>query len=174
MKKLRLLLLDACVVIRLHEWGIWERIVERCEIVLPESVVSESLYFEADQRKVSIDLEPAVKAGLVEVVRPSASAVQAFLDRFTPAYRGVLDAGEAECLAVLAGSAEPCLVCSADAIVPRVLGCLRREDQGLSLEELSERCGLGRKVPAEYGKKRFAESVKRGQSDGFLGTALNE
>ena len=42
MKKLKLLLLDANVVIELFEKGIWEKVVERCEIYLAGTVVDEA------------------------------------------------------------------------------------------------------------------------------------
>ena len=39
MFKLKLLILDANVVIHLHEFGIWTKLIEKCEVYLARTVV---------------------------------------------------------------------------------------------------------------------------------------
>ena len=68
MAKLRFLLLDACVVIKLFELKLWEQLIERCEIVLAETVVAESQYFEDDEVKEAIDLSPYAIADKITIV----------------------------------------------------------------------------------------------------------
>ena len=49
-KKFPLLLLDADVVIELHCLGIWDQVVERCDVHVARSIVDdEALYFEDKQ-----------------------------------------------------------------------------------------------------------------------------
>jgi hypothetical protein len=45
MKKFSLLLLDANVVIALCRMGLWDRVLERCEILLARTVFDESSFF---------------------------------------------------------------------------------------------------------------------------------
>ena len=45
MTKSRFLLLDANVVIRLFEMGLWDAVASRCDLVLPSLVVRESDFF---------------------------------------------------------------------------------------------------------------------------------
>ncbi len=50
MKKLRFLLLDACVVIKVFQLGLWKQLCERCEILLAETVAREEAQFYLDRR----------------------------------------------------------------------------------------------------------------------------
>jgi hypothetical protein len=64
-----------------------------------------------------------------------------------------LEDGESESLAYLIKSPEKCLICSAEAIVFRVLALLDRVDQGSSLDEIPGLIGLGRSMPWEFSKQ---------------------
>ena len=47
MAKFNLLLLDSVIVIRLHELGLWSRIIDSCDVHLTRTIVdNEVLYFE--------------------------------------------------------------------------------------------------------------------------------
>lgn len=59
-KKIRLLLLDANVVIELHSLELWEHVVERCEILLTETVVEEARYYDAGEQHVRIAIEQGI------------------------------------------------------------------------------------------------------------------
>jgi hypothetical protein len=48
MSKLRLLILDANVVIFLNERGIWSKLISRCDVSLPRTVVYEAEFFDDD------------------------------------------------------------------------------------------------------------------------------
>ena len=155
MKKFRLLLLDANVVIKLFELGLWDKLIERCEVLLSRIVAEqEAQFFETDDgEKHYFDLQPYVAAKSVLVIDVSVSEIKAFRDLFDPVYLSRLDDGEAESLAYLVKSEETCLICSADAIVYRVLALLDRIEQGLSLEKILGSIGLGRSLPWEFSEK---------------------
>ena len=52
------------------------------------------------------------------------------------------------------------------AIVYRVLGNLNRGEQGLSLDEVLQKCGLGRKIEAiQYGKSFREQLTRMGAND---------
>jgi hypothetical protein len=63
-------------------------------------------------------------------------AVRSALNSFDSSYIEKLDAGEAESLAYLMNAHDEHSICSADAIVYRVLGNVDRGHQGASLEEV--------------------------------------
>lgn len=46
MSRLKLLILDACVVIQLHEFGRWQQVVEQCDIHLSEIVARREVKFD--------------------------------------------------------------------------------------------------------------------------------
>lgn len=96
MKKRKLLLLDANVVIHLFELGLWAQAIARCDVHLSKIVVEqESQYYEdPNGAKHDIDLSDDVEAGRIQVFEESPSHLMAFTDSFYPSYffhQGTLD-----------------------------------------------------------------------------------
>lgn len=175
MKKFRLLLLDANVVIVLCKLGQWDLVLEKCEVLLARTVFEMEAVFYEDKEgeKVYLDLEKDCKEGKLQVVDVATGQVASFLALFKPLYLGDLDPGEAESLAYLVNATEQHFLCSADKIVFRVLGALNREDQGLSLEILLQQIGLtARNLGQEFSEAYRLHWTRRGQQEAFLGQAL--
>ncbi len=172
MKKFRLLLLDANIVIELFRLGIWDQLLEFCDIHLAKSIVgskTSELRGEADffiddlGDRHEIDLEKDIEAGKITVFDVNPSDLGTFRAKFDPTYFEKLDAGETESLAYLLNSKETYQICSADAIVFRVLGnisCgkINRSEQGISLEEILQKIGLSRKLTSQF-TKAFREKM---------------
>lgn len=175
MSRLKSLILDANVVIHLHEFGIWSKLIAACEVHLPRTVVAEADFYELDGERREIDLQHDIDLQLVRVFDVSLSDIRAFREQFAPLYADGLDPGETEALAWLCRSAETFLISSGDAIVYRVLGRLNRSDQGLSLEEVLQRVGLQRKsVPWSCSKAFRTKFTKVGEADAIQGTGLRK
>lgn len=165
MKKLRFLLLDANVIIKLFELKLWEQVVERCEIFVAETVVNEAQFFYDDVGQEAIDLSAYIGEKRITTVSMTTSEVAKFRNRFSPDYLEQIDPGEAESLAFLLASSDPCLFCSGDAIVFRILGRLNCGEQGLSLEEILQNTGLATTLPNQC-RRAFREHwTKVGQKD---------
>lgn len=145
MSRLKLLILDANVVIHLHEFGIWPSLVVTCDVHLPRTVVGEADFFEVDGERITIDLRDDIRQKRIQIFDLTLQEVQAFRDKFDSLYVDGLDPGETEALAYLCQHPESYLISSCDAIVYRVLGRLGRGDQGISLEEALQKIGLQRK-----------------------------
>lgn len=153
MKRLSLLLLDANVVIYLFELGIWEKVVSLCDIHLARTVIDEARFYEDDQGVTHpFDLSGHVDSKAIAAFDVLPSQMDAFFDKFDPVYLEKLDAGEAESLAYLLTASDEMLICSADAIVFCVLGNLDRSAQGISLDEVLQRIGQGRRLRSWFGK----------------------
>lgn len=173
MKKLRCLLLDANIVFQLFESHLWDEFVNRCEVILSETVKEHEVkYYHGARRDYRIDLSADVESGRIRQVHVEIEDLNRFRERFSPVYLEQLDPGEAESLAYLCQSQEPCLLCSSDAIVFRVLGLLNRVEQGLSLEEILAQIGLGRALPYQFTKSFRDRWTKRGQEDMIKGAGL--
>lgn len=56
MSRLKLLILDANVVIHLHEFGIWAKFIGVCDVHLPGTVVEESNFYEVNGQRQYITL----------------------------------------------------------------------------------------------------------------------
>jgi len=141
---LKLLILDANEVILLHEFGIWARFTEQCEVYHARTVAQdEAVFFEKDGDRHPIDLSQDIRNQRVRVFDVAIADINRFRGQFDPLYVGELDPGETESLAFLTQSTEPYLLSSGDAIVYRVLGLLNRGEQGISLEEVLDSIGCG-------------------------------
>jgi len=172
MPKLKLLILDAGVVIRLHELGIWEQVRDRCDIYLSRIVAEREVLSQPGDEGgygEDIDLSPDISSGMVQVFDGATSELKAFREQFDSLYLGDLDDGEAESLAYMTKQPEDYLISSGDAIVFRVLGNLGRGDQGLSLEEVLQQIGLGRKLDWPYSKAFREKWTKVGETDMIQG-----
>ncbi len=165
MMKLRFLLFDANVIIKLFELKLWDKVIEKCEILVAETVANEAQFCFDDVGQEAIDLAAYANAKKINFVSLTSDEVTRFRDRFTPGYLERIDPGEAEALAYLLGSKDPCLLCSADAIVFRILGRLSCGDQGISLEEVLQKTGLSTAVPNQYRRAFRDHWTKVGQQD---------
>jgi hypothetical protein len=175
MTKSTLLLLDANVVIKLHELGLWTHVVQRHNVFMTATVLDEARYYRDGELDVPIELATQIQQRQLTVVEMDSAVFARFKDRFSPGYFERLDPGEGEALAFLDSSAEPFLLCSSDAIVFRTLALLNRSEQGLSLEETLSGAGLSRKdLPWQF-TRRFREvEMKRGRADAVTGFGLKK
>lgn len=170
MPKLKLLILDAGVVITLHELKLWDQVVEKCDIHMSQIVVEQEVQFspaENDQYGDEIDLQPYVEDGRVQVFGVTPKEIHNFRSRFDPNYFVDLDDGEAESLAYLFGKQEDFLISSGDAITFKVLGNTGRTEQGISLDEILKKIGLGRELPWAY-TKEFREKYSNDGSQDMI------
>jgi hypothetical protein len=175
MSSLKLLILDANVVIHLHEFGIWARLIAACDVHLPRTVVGEADFYEIDGERKYIDLDDDIAQGRIQVFDVELEKIKSFRDQFDSLYVGGLDPGETEALAFLSSSTEPFLISSGDAIVYRVLGRLGRGEQGISLEEILKKVGLQRKELPWPCSKSFREKyTKEGQVDAIQDTGMKK
>ena len=127
MPKLKLLILDANVVIYLHEKGLWQAVLQRCEVHLSSIVIDDEVrFYVGTEYDEVIELSPDVTAGHVHRFDVPVSDVKEFRDQFDPIYRGDLDPGEEESLAHLL-HAKNFVISSGDAIVYRILGNMNSE-----------------------------------------------
>lgn len=174
MKKFRLLLLDANVVIELFRLGIWDKLVDLCEIHLARTVAEREAHFFLDENdeRSDFDLSPYVEDKKICVFDVTLSDAIAFREQFHPVYFEKLDPGETESLAFLLNSGEDCRLCSGDKIVFRVLGSLSRGDQGMSLEEILYQVGLGRPLSQQYSKAYRERWTKTGFREGLQGLSM--
>ena len=155
MPKLKLLILDAGVVIYLHELGLWEQVRDQCDVHLSRIVAEKEVLFEPgdeDGYGQDIDLSPDIKNNKVQVFDVTVTELKEFREQFDPLYLGELDDGEAESLAYMMKQPQDFIISSGDHIVYRVLGNLGQAEQGLSLEEILQKIGLGRKLDWQYSK----------------------
>ena len=172
MTKLRLLLLDTVIVIHLHELGLWKEIISRCDVHLSRGIVSESQYYPDENRELHpIDMSHYESSRQITVHDVSLSDIKHLKAQFGPVFLEKIDAGEAELLSVLYNSFEEYRICSADAIIYRVLGALKQSGKGISLEELLKDAGITRSLNHPYTKSFREQYSQQGFQEGITGLA---
>lgn len=174
MKKFSLLLLDADVVICLFERGIWDSVVEKCDVHLTPIVKGECKFFyDSGGRKRRIDLDSYKRDQRITVHNDiSLSQLNGLVSHFGPDFLERLHDGERESLALLVNGPhdeQSFMICSCDKIVFRILGALRISDRGLSLEEILRQIGLGRELERQFTKKYRLEWTEKGFGEGICG-----
>lgn len=177
MPRLKLLLLDAGIVIGLHELGVWDNLLQLCDVTLTRTVAEDevSCWDDESGQRHYIDqqkFQDDIKAGRVTCIDVPLSQIAAFRTKFDPSYLDRLDPGEAESLAFLLASEEEWLISSSDSIVFKVLGRFALAERGISLEEILQQVGLGRSVDWKYRKAFRLKYTQDGQQDSITGTGL--
>ena len=173
MPKLKLLILDAGVVIKLHEWNLWEQVIAKCDVHLSSIVAGcESKYYRVDGDDCKdIDVSQAIQDGKITVFEVTPADILAFKNRFDASYFCALDDGEAESLAYLTSRPKlDCKISSGDAIVYKVLGNLNIVEQGIAVEEILQQIGLSREINDFQYTRAFREQMtKVGSTDRIQG-----
>jgi len=166
-KKSRLLLLDANVVIELFRQGIWDRLLECCDVHLSRTIATTEAHFYEDNQgqRQDFDLLNYEKSGRITIFDVSLAQDRQLSQQFGLSYLERFDPGEREALAHMVTSTNPFLICSADSIVFKVLGFLNRPEQGISLEELLQQAGLGRQMPWQFSKAFRDKYTQEGSVD---------
>jgi hypothetical protein len=174
MKRSRLVLLDANVVIELFRLGIWDEVVARCDVHLARTVVEDEAHFFVadDGQRHDFDLRPYINTNKITVFDVTVGAAAAFRNRFDPVYFEKLDPGETESLVHFLGLAGESWICSADKIVYRILGGLDRGEQGVSLEEVLQQAGLGRGLRVQFTKEFRVRWTRKGFEERLRGLGL--
>lgn len=170
MKTLQLVLLDANVVIKLFELGLWERLLPLCSIIVSETVRGEAQFYRArDGSHQPINLDPYIARAEVRVASASSSAVDSFLAQFGREYTDQIDPGELESLVLLATAPPNSKVCSADGIVFKVLSLLDKAEAGISLQELLTAIGQNPRLPEHFTEDFRKRHAARGFADRVQG-----
>ena len=173
MPRLKLVMLDANVIIKLHELGLWDKVVASIDIHLAQTVVDEAQFWiDAAGERKEIDLRSDIEAKRIAVFEMDAVELGNFLARFDPVYRPEIDPGEMESITWMEKSQEDYLFSSADLAVYRVLGLLGRGEQGISLEELLQRIGNTKQLEPRFSKAVRERFTKEGQQDKVRGRGL--
>ncbi|MFO7956462.1 MAG: hypothetical protein R6X33_05140 [Candidatus Brocadiia bacterium] len=170
-RRFSLLLLDANVVIELFRQGIWETLIDRCDVSLSRTVAEVEAQFYEDEEggRHYFDVTHYARQGRISVFDATVSGVGAFRERFDSSYVERMDPGETESLVYLLDNKQDAVICSADAIVYRILGNMRLSRLGISLEEVLEKIGLGRALPSQFTKESRERWTQRGFEESMRG-----
>jgi hypothetical protein len=168
--QLKLLLLDADVVIRCHMLGIWQPLKSCCRIALPATVVDEAQFFKSSKGSASIDLPSQVGKNEVERLEGSIDELLAAVDQFVPSFCDGLHDGEKEALGLLIGGRFSFdAFCTGDTNAIVAASMLGHWDTLISLETLVARLGLRAKlqgpIPAHMSERSLRYQIEVGKQN---------
>lgn len=170
MKRFKLLLLDANVIIELMRVGKWDVLVNACEVYVGEVVLGESHFFvdtQGDRR--DFDLEPYVQRGDIRMVAAQLEQVRHLDSLLTRSCMMDIHAGEKELLAIMCSSNENWMISAADAALVRVVAGLGREEQLISLETLLLKIGHQAAIREHFGQRKMEKWIAMGKADAIQG-----
>jgi len=159
---LRIVLLDADVIIDLHRLDLWEHIVKRNEIIIPSSVLRREVYYFKDEFgfKHSIDLLQEVGRTINEV-SVSIDELYDFKQKFERFIQKELDPGETEALKILSEKND-CYFCTCDKAAIKAIAILGKREQGISFESLVTSSGFTIKLEKKHMEIKFKQLLDEG------------
>ena len=174
--KPKCVLVDANIVIKAYEIGIWLEIVSRCEIIVPSIVVHrEALFYSEKKQSIpkDIDLMQLVEQGRIKEVTATKNELEDLYKVFDRVFVEQIDDGEAEALALLkAGKTPQALFCTGDAPAIKALAMIGQGESGISLESLLGKLGLQKSLNIQFTQTFFEEHLKRGSKNLITGQGL--
>ncbi len=165
-------LLDANIIIELYEHTVWELLQHHVTIVIPSVVRAEAKH---TPNYLPIDLGSDLHAHHITERAASASDIAQLSSQFDRLFLERIDAGEAEALALLYTRQLPDhLFCTGDGPAIKALAMLDMSDSGISLEDLLNRVGLGRRVRRQFSEKFYRERLAEGVQNRITGVGLRK
>jgi len=164
----RLLLLDADVIIWLHQVGLWDPILKNYEIHVASTVLNEVTHYCDDfGRKIAIDLASRIDNNELKEIGADSLQLKDLVDRL-PRDKIELHDGELESLAIVYHNLVKGMnVCLIDRAAIIGMAYLEIDDKGMSVEEVLVNCGLSGKwkklADDAHSKKRFGHWVTQGK-----------
>jgi hypothetical protein len=172
--KLRCVLLDANIVIKAHELGIWSQLTERYELILPSIVISdEARYFKTTKSHKAIRLQEAIIKGQISQLGATADEFAQLYTVFASWFLETLDSGESEALALLkANRMAGASFCTSDAPAIKALAMMTMSEQGIPMERLLANIGLQKNLEKQYTEDFFRTNIRQGQIARITGEGL--
>lgn len=168
----KLLIVDCCVIIEAYRLNIWHAMVSQGKVVVPETVVNETICVGREFDEFEVDIEKLAHSGKIAVPSLSSRHLGLVRQKSGPKFLGAVHDGELECLAtLLADTSGTALLCSSDGVVFRYLGWTGMGDSGISLEEIARSLGIASGKMAwkltqafrkKYTQQGFTEAVQSG------------
>ena len=165
--KPKCVLLDANIVIRAHEISVWEKLIEKVQIIIPSSVVHEAHSLFSDEQgrlPEAIDLKKLVTEQKIEQLSASVEEMASFLSQFDSLFQKGLHEGETEALALIYSNKTPdAFFCTGDAIANFALTMIAKSEKGISFESLLKTIGLQKSLSWECTEEFFQRKLEEGK-----------
>lgn len=175
---LKCVLLDANIIIESHKVGVWEKLIEKVEIVVSSIVAhKEALFFSEVEGKIPepINVNRLIQDGKIKEISSSPEEMADFLNYFDRVFVFGLDDGEIESLALIkSGKVKDTLFCSSDGPAIQALAMIGHSGVGISMEMLLKETGLQKSLECQFSDAFFQKHLKKGAENLIQGVGISK
>ncbi|MCJ7578998.1 MAG: hypothetical protein MUP98_00515 [Candidatus Aminicenantes bacterium] len=157
-----IVLLDADVIIDLHRFGIWEKILKKNKILIPSTILRHEVFYFVDTAGIKhyIDLIDDAGNAFTEVSATAEDLIQ-FKQKFDRFIEEELDPGETEALKILLDRND-CYFCTCDKVAIKTMALLGKREQALSFEKLLKSSGFTKSLELKHTENYFKKYLDEG------------
>jgi hypothetical protein len=170
-------LVDAMIVIALHEHDAWDQVIDKCGIAVSSIIAyDEARFHSQDPLGFSrrIDLPGEIAAGRITELSAPAGDMARCRDKFDSVLAPLLHAGELECLALLTDDAnDKYSFCTAEKAALLAVALLGLGDRCMSLEALLKLIGLQKPLSVQYTDAWMKDKLDKGRESRMYGQGLS-
>jgi len=164
--RVKLVLLDAVVIIESFRLGIRDKLIEKVEIVLANTIIDQSCHYEEPDTgaKKYIDLLPYISKGKIKVVDCDIQLIPVIERR---CHRWLaLHSGELESIAVVLERKEDYYFCTADNAAIQAMVLLDMRERVVSFERLLDKYGVARSKKVKLRRHFTEDHLKKWLKEG--------
>lgn len=164
MMSTKLIILDADVIIYLHENNLWNDLLQRYAVIIAETVAREFKYFTDPKtnHRVKGDLTKYENEGFLKILALDAKNLIGMKKKLPNILQTALDPGEEETIGLLySGVVQDAFLCLADNGAINCAVFLDLGDKCISLETVFRNCDLKRKIEKQYSDEWFNTAKKK-------------
>ena len=170
------MLLDANVIIEAHKIGVWEKLIDRVQIVVSSIVAYKEAHFYSEEEggiPEPINLKRLIMDGKIKELAATPEELADFVNYFDKVFIFRIDDGEIESLALIeSGKLQDALFCSSDGPAIQALAMIGHSDAGISMEILLQKTGLQKGLDFQFCDKFFKDQIAYGAENFIRGVGI--
>ncbi|MFA7578457.1 MAG: hypothetical protein WC002_10370 [Candidatus Muiribacteriota bacterium] len=167
MKKLKLILIDACCIIELFKTKKFEIILDNFHVYISETVLNETKYYRINNEKFEINLNQYISSEKIKILNASSIELDKLTKKIPKGYFwsvGSQDLGEMESLTILEQNKDY-KFCTIDQIALKVAVIIGLENQLISYEMLLQKANISNKnIPTYCNNETFKRVIKEAKA----------
>jgi hypothetical protein len=173
---LKCVLLDANIIIESHKVGVWEKLIERVEIVVSSIVAHKESHFYSEEEggiPEPINLKRLIQNGKIIEISATPKEITDIINYFDKVFIFRMDDGEIESLALIkSGKLKDALFCSSDGPAIQALAMIGHSNAGISMETLLKKTGLQKDLEYQFCDEFFKKHITKGSENYIQGIGI--
>ncbi|MEA1948937.1 MAG: hypothetical protein U9N83_16740 [Thermodesulfobacteriota bacterium] len=152
-----------------HKVGVWEKLIDRVEIVVSSIVAYKESHFYSEEEAgipKPINLTRLIQHGKIKEISATPEEIADFSNYFDRVFIFGIDDGEIESLSLIkSGKLQNTLFCSSDGPAIQALAMIGHSNAGISMETLLKKTGLQKALEYQFGDEFFKKHIAKGSKN---------